>query len=290
MSRPPRSNSNNQYDPGLIIKEVTDFDGQFVRTSDVRSVVPEYYSHFKANYDTDDNPISVYYYNGTKPSYTKIGVLGDVAGSLNSTYFELRSAPSNDLFHVWYSVDGAGVDPAPLNSTGIKVDINTGDSSLIVATATVITINSLFSNDFYASRVNSYVEIKTIGYGLVNNSVDVDTGFSIVNTPGEQKLVSQIEIEYNGNDPIYNGQLLKGYKFDIFNGKFENTEQMSIQGTVDVNVLNSLIDVPYDDLEITQFTANGDPEIIEIRESGDLKRTLTLTYNADGDFQRVQRT
>lgn len=58
----------------------------------------------------------------------------------------------------------------------------------------------------------------------------------------------------------------------------------------DVNILNKLIDVPHDDIEVTQYTADGDPEIIEIRESGNLKRTLTLSYNASGDFQRVVRT
>ena len=58
----------------------------------------------------------------------------------------------------------------------------------------------------------------------------------------------------------------------------------------DVNILNKLIDIPHDDIEVAQFTADGDPEIIEIREGGTLKRTLTLSYNADGEFQRVVRT
>lgn len=58
----------------------------------------------------------------------------------------------------------------------------------------------------------------------------------------------------------------------------------------DVNILNKLIDIPHDDIEVVQFTADGDPEIIEIREGGTLKRTLTLSYNADGEFQRVVRT
>lgn len=59
---------------------------------------------------------------------------------------------------------------------------------------------------------------------------------------------------------------------------------------LDTMMLNKLIDIPHDDIEVTQFTADGDPEIIEIRDNGQLKRTLTLTYNADGEFQRVQRS
>ena len=58
----------------------------------------------------------------------------------------------------------------------------------------------------------------------------------------------------------------------------------------DVVTLNKLLDIPHDDIEITQFNLDGEPEIIEIKENGVLKRTLTLTYNAEGDFQRVIRT
>jgi len=58
----------------------------------------------------------------------------------------------------------------------------------------------------------------------------------------------------------------------------------------DIVALNELIDIPHDDIEVMQYNAAGDIEIVEIRENGQLKRTLTLTYNAAGDFQRVQRT
>lgn len=59
---------------------------------------------------------------------------------------------------------------------------------------------------------------------------------------------------------------------------------------LDITMLNRLIDIPHDDVEVTQYTSDGDPEVIEIRDNGQLKRTLTLSYNADGEFQRVQRT
>lgn len=61
------------------------------------------------------------------------------------------------------------------------------------------------------------------------------------------------------------------------------------KAAADVMVLNKLIDIPHDDIEITAFTADGDPETIEFREGGNLKLTLNLTYNLDGELQRVQR-
>lgn len=68
------------------------------------------------------------------------------------------------------------------------------------------------------------------------------------------------------------------------------TNDTLTKAAADVVALNKLIDVPHDDVEITQFNSDGCPEIIEFRENGTLKRTLTLTYNADGVLQRAQRT
>lgn len=61
------------------------------------------------------------------------------------------------------------------------------------------------------------------------------------------------------------------------------------KAAADINALNRLIDVPHDDVEITTFNADGDPTVIEFRENSNLKLTLNLTYNSEGDLQRVQR-
>lgn len=62
------------------------------------------------------------------------------------------------------------------------------------------------------------------------------------------------------------------------------------KAAADIVALNKLIDVPHDDIEITQFTLDGDPEIIEFRDNSNLKLTLNLTYNSEGELQRVQRS
>jgi hypothetical protein len=62
------------------------------------------------------------------------------------------------------------------------------------------------------------------------------------------------------------------------------------KAAADVVALNRFIDAPLDDAEIVQFTADGDPEIIEIRENNTLKMTLTCFYNSEGDLYRVRRT
>jgi hypothetical protein len=69
-----------------------------------------------------------------------------------------------------------------------------------------------------------------------------------------------------------------------------NTVSINSDGSINAIALNKLIDVKYDEVEVTQFTSDGDPEIIQFKSASMVQRTLTITYNSDGDFQRVVRS
>jgi len=58
----------------------------------------------------------------------------------------------------------------------------------------------------------------------------------------------------------------------------------------DVVSLNELVPREFDDIEITQKNAEGDPEIAIYRSAGSVVATLTITYDIDGDLQRVVRS
>ncbi len=62
------------------------------------------------------------------------------------SYFTIHSPQGS--YYVWYSVDGAGVDPTP-GGTGIAVSISSSDTAEQVATATAAAIDAL--GDFSAS-------------------------------------------------------------------------------------------------------------------------------------------
>lgn len=239
-------NKNSQYDQGLIVKEVHDFHGQYLRTGDAKSVVPSYFSHFRASYDGQDRPTLVTYYRGSLEHITQIGTLP--AASLGGKYFLIRNNPANSLFAVWYNLDGTSTAPVVSGATLVEVPVMTGDSAALVAMATELVINSAQSANFKATRLGQTVTITTTGMGLVTNSVDVDTGFLITNRAGQQEEVASISISYQGADPIYQGQVLKDYYYDIYSGKFQKDPSVTIQnveigGTVDVNVLNPSLNV-----------------------------------------------
>lgn len=221
-------NPNSQYNSDLIAKEVHDFHGQSIRVSDTRSVISSYYTHFRAEYNLDNQPIQVSYFRGSESHKTTLGCVSDAAGSLQNTYVMLYSAPDNKPFHIWFNVDDLGSDPAPEGSTPIEIQINSNDQASVIAMAISLTLNTLFKDDFTATRMNSVIDIKTTGLGLVTSSSNFGTGFTINNASGAQELVGFIEIDYDNSNPVYKGQTLKNYRFNLFTGQFEHREEATV--------------------------------------------------------------
>lgn len=236
------------YDTGQIFKEVHDLHGKTLRVSDSRSVVGQFYTHFRVQYTTDNLPSEVSYFRGTQAHRTSIGCISDVGGSLQNKYIKIYSAPDNKAFHLWFNVDGLGVAPVIANSTAIEIPINSNDDALVIAMAITLVLNTLHKTDFYVTRTNSVIEIATVGLGIVTNTSDHGTGFAVVNTLGKQELISFIEIGYELNNPIYKGQVLKNYIFNVFSGQFELKEDLS----------SSTVQVSWDEISTTFPTSNTD--------------------------------
>lgn len=255
-------NKNSQYDAGLIVKEVHDFHGQSIRVSNSKSIADKFYTHFRVTYNDEDLPTQVVYYRGTKSHKTTIVCSDDVSSSLQSTYIILRSAPNNKKYHLWFNVDNLGVDPSPTDSTGIEISISQNDSASLIAFAIKIIINSLYKDYFVANSQNAVVEILTKDFGVVNNSENFVPSFSIQNVAGEQIQTNKIIIDYEGSDPYYNGQVLKGYRLNVFTGEFENNEPA--------------LDVIWDSM-ITTFPSLVS-ELYTYRFNGTIVQTVLVTY------------
>jgi hypothetical protein len=259
-------NKNSQYDPGLIIKEVHDFYGQSIRTIDSSSITNSSFSHFNVVYNTLNLPKEVSYYRGISAQKTTIGCVSDINGSLQNSYIGLNSCPDNKKYHIWFNVDSLGVDPAPANSIPIEIQINSNDSAPVIALAISLTLNTLYKEIFYTSRINSVLEISTVGLGLVDPSFEVGTGFAISNILGKQNLVGFIEIDYEGLNPIYKGQVLKGYRFNVFTGQFEHKEEAAASPT----------DVLWDEI-ITTLPSNIE-ELYTYKLNSNLIQEVLVTY------------
>jgi hypothetical protein len=126
---------------------------------------------------------------------------------------------------------------------------------------------------FYAEDNPLSVQLSdgSINIGTVNGELEVQLSRRD-NDPDAGDVHDSVRIGNQDNEATY------------------TTNDDSSKAALDVAALNRLIDIPHDDIEVTQFNSRGDPEIIEIRENGQLKRTLNFTYTTSGDFQRVVRT
>jgi hypothetical protein len=239
-------NTASQYDSSMVLKEASDFYGQALRTIDTRSVTG-YYSHFRAEYDVSNNPTLVQYFRGTKAYRTHITCIP--ALSLAGKYFVTHSAPDNQLYVIWYKVSGIGSAPVVSGAKYIEISVNSSDSAEVVAAITKLTLDSLYSQIFQPIvRNGSSLEILTNGLGVVDPSVDINTGFTITGTDGEQETVSQIEITYDGTDPIYLGETLKGYSYDIYSGKF--VKNLDVELSIPPGTSLGITDQDGDNLEI----------------------------------------
>lgn len=263
------SNKSSQFDPGGVIKNVHDLHGQNLRVRDALSIASDHWTHFSVVYDGQDRPTSASYYRGTAPTKTTIQALPDVAGSLQNKYFLIYSGYDNQKYHVWFNVDGAGVNPAPANSISIQVAINSNDTAVINAKAIQLTVNMLFGAKFKASVANSIVYIENVNYGLFTASSDFNTGFTILTQDGANQEVAAVSIGYDiDGNVLWQGQTLKNYYYDVYSGKFVRDTTVELSGvTVDV------------DLDGFSPTA---PDSVQITGSEDGTKTGTkygLVYN-----------
>lgn len=220
-------NPNSQYDSDLIIKDVHDFHGQALRTLDTRTIVDSYYSHFVPTYDNLNRPVNVKYYLGTQAHQTSFSV-STVNPLLNNKYFILYSATGNQKWCVWFNVDGNGTVPSVSDAQFIEVAVNDGDTGNVLALAITLTINGLAKDHFTVTRNFNNVSILNTQLGEVSPSFEGTTPYEFSQKNGEQKLVKDVNISYDGADPVYENQVLRGYTYDILAGKFNKNPELQI--------------------------------------------------------------
>lgn len=177
MATPKNLRHASQLDPGQVLKNVHDELGRSLRVSDANSKVPQGYSKVTLETNADGSVTEATFYAGTAAEKTKVSVIADVAGSLNSTSFRLNNADDDPMSYVWYNVDGTGVDPDITDVCGIEVPISANDSKAIVALATAKFVDN---SEYFKAIVssNDYVVIENIELGAATNTADVDTGFT----------------------------------------------------------------------------------------------------------------
>lgn len=279
----------SQYDLGSVLRSAHQFENDALRVTSANTSVPPKYSRVALTYNGSDSVTNAKFFEGSLAEVREITFAADSAGSLNNTYFTLYSENDESLYHVWYNVAGGGTDPAPVNSVGIEVPIETNDSAEIVLLATRLVLEN--KSDFKVEEIGPIkLKITNSRKGVASNTQDFGTGFTF-NTvqQGDERLLKSVDIPFDGNTR---------YIFNTQEKKFE-VESIAALGTVAVevdaadgdniaisrheNFRNLTFDEDYID---TDFTTNTYTEVLSYAATEDLKvRAVKAKADTLGTFR-----
>lgn len=128
---------------------------------------------------TNGSVTNTYNFVTGQQEIVSVVTVADVADSLNGTSFRLYSA-TGKVYRVYFETTSAA-DPAGPGEIGVKVKIATNATANSVATALSNKMSTLL-DDFTSSYVGNTVEIGNLEFGETEDSLDVDTGFTITVT------------------------------------------------------------------------------------------------------------
>ena len=221
------SEALSQYNPDQVIRDVHSLPGHYLRTKESLTVVDNHFDTLSVTYDGNNNPTQVCYYAGTSPYKSTIGFIADNSGSLDGTYFLISAGRKKKRYAIVYNVNSSGNVPSLVGIENIVVDIQINDAAPIVGYATELALSS-YNDIFNVKRRNSVLELTTIDVGETDDTIDVSTGFIISNLQGTSELVDKVDLTYSGLNPIWQGQELKNYKYNVYTGRFESKEEIAV--------------------------------------------------------------
>jgi hypothetical protein len=216
----------SQLDPGGAIKSAHDDVSQSLRIVNGITSVPSSYSRVELTYNSSGSVTKAVFYEGTLAQKTEIVVEADVAGSLNGTYITVYAENNEATYHIWFNVSNTGVDPAPANSVGIEVPIETNDSAEMVAFAIELVMRQLADFNVVKQGTNQIV-IENCKKGAADLTTDSGTGFQITTiVQGSEKLLKALDIPFDGN---------VRYLFDVQDREFQVESIQDISVEVDAD-------------------------------------------------------
>lgn len=148
---------------------------------------------------TDGTTTETFFFVSGLQEITHITTVADVAGNLAGKYFTLNSANTADQYYFWYAVSGVGSDPAISGKTGIRIDINTGDSANTVAQKTSNVISSQIL-DFTTTVSTNIIIVTNVGFGEAVDGTAGTSGFTVTVTQqgrGQDDSLNQVLLSTN---------------------------------------------------------------------------------------------
>jgi hypothetical protein len=218
-----RNMQQTQFDRGQVLKGSFSELNSALRTVGTNAVLKDSYTHFTQSLNANQLPTRVTYYQAIDPAIDELTFVADVAKSLAGTYFILEEYITKTTHAFYYVVDGTGTAPGVADAE-TAIAISEDDNAATVAFATKATLDTI--EDFIVTANNFLTGSITLEYYQFGETPAVDlgtSGFSVTRVKEGQSIkVGEIDIAYDGNDnPIYNGNTLKGLVFNPYTAAFD---------------------------------------------------------------------
>ena len=170
-------------------------------------------------------------------------------------------------------------------ASGDNIAVSDGVDTLVINPDGSINVNV---QDITLDKTNDSVEVFQTSHDNLNANANIQ--------------VNNLDVSNSNPVPISDGGVsltVDANNLDIRSLQFA-TDKVDVTGSTVIAqqgtspwinlVRNKVIDVEFDDILIAAKNDDGNPTIIQVLLSSSLVRTLTITYDADGDFQRLVKS
>lgn len=215
----------SQFGMGNVIRASFSELQSALRITNTNALLKDAYTHFIQELDVNNNPTKIEYYQASQAVIDEIFFIDDVAGSLQGKYIVVQEFISKREIALYVTVDGVGTAPTA-GDLQVAVNISENDPASIVRLAFITALGAYES--FQVERVGKYTEssikVTYLQFGETEAIDLTDTGFTVNRIQsGDSFKVGEVIIEYDEyQNPIWDGNLLKGMVYNAFTGEFES--------------------------------------------------------------------
>lgn len=279
-----KQDNKSQFDMGMTLKKSHQDQIQALRVVNVKNYVQDYYSRVLPVYDMDGSVISAKFYQDNTRAAYKVSFVPNTANVLLGKYFTINTGGNRKKFYLWFDNSAnEGVDPSILGRTGIRVEIEDGDSAAIVAFAVASALKLTQEFNAVTNGYTPVLEITSVEKGYADPINAGNSGFTVtVLEQGRSNLIKEVTLtqvpscKYVYNEMESTFELLPvGSAFVDADGNLITSSTVGDKQALDVMVAGQVV---WDEI-LTTFPSETS-ELYTYKKDAALLQTVLVQYTA----------
>jgi hypothetical protein len=277
-----KQDNKSQFDMGMTLKKSHQDQIQALRVVNVKNYVQDYYSRVLPVYDMDGSVISAKFYQDNTRAAYKVSFVPNTSNVLLGKYFTINTGGNRKKFYLWFDNSAnEGVDPSILGRTGIRVEIEDGDSAAIVAFAVASALKLTQEFNAVTNGYTPVLEITSVEKGYADPINAGNSGFTVtVLEQGRSNLIKEVTLtqvpscKYVYNEMESTFELLPvGSAFVDADGNLITSSTVGDKQALDVMVAGQVV---WDEI-LTTFPSETS-ELYTYKKDSNILQTVLVQY------------